>query len=131
MRTLCGLLIGALCLALAVPATVLAAPTRAVRAACAADAKRLCGSAANAMARQACMYQHRAEWSEKCKTAQSAAPKNAKPARGSAAWLARRERCATFVADFYRDKGNHAHTVTAPKALRRCMNGGPMYELNQ
>ena len=52
------------------PAAAPAAPSAAVRAACAGDARRLCGSVfADRKARRACMKEHRAEWSNGCKAA--------------------------------------------------------------
>ena len=108
---------------------VTAAPNAAVRAACAGDAKRLCGDVYNnPAARQACMQDHRAEWSDGCKAA--VAERQSKQSSGpgaaggnSAGRQNRRERCATDVADHYRSIPG-SHNSVARQALRRCMQGG-------
>lgn len=130
------------------PAIAHAAPSPAVHAACVADARRLCGSVFDdAKARMACMRAHRAEWSDRCKAAVAVQKLPVRQKRGplpdadqssgcatsfhgrcrTAAWTRRRELCARFVADFYRDHSGE-HRNAAPKAVRRCMVGGPMYE---
>jgi len=140
------------CIAVMWPAVAPAAPDAAVRAACAGDARRLCGSVfADAPARRACMREHRAEWSDGCKAAvakqngqagekQPDGPRSKAGRAGgggcatvfngkchSAAWLRHRERCAKFVSDYYRYRPGE-HLVTGHNAMRRCTRGGPMYE---
>lgn len=140
------------CIGLLCPAAAPAAPSAAVRAACAGDARRLCGSVfADRKARRACMKEHRAEWSNGCKAAVAKQRDRVgeKKGRGrrpnagrasnqgcatvfngkchSAAWLRHREWCAKFVSDYYRYRPGE-HLLTGHNAMRRCTRGGPMYE---
>jgi hypothetical protein len=56
--------------AIVAPTLAMAAPSAAVRAACAPDARKLCGAViSNAEARHKCMVAHRAQLSEACKAA--------------------------------------------------------------
>lgn len=108
--------------ALVLPSIAFAAPPAAVRAACASDGMRLCGSTVgNPQAHRACMMEHRAELSDRCRGAiaefRGKQRGGTKPLASagqhsmsggacafkfhgecrSAAWMRRRERCAAEV----------------------------------
>jgi hypothetical protein len=64
------LLLGSVFIALAAPTLTMATPNAAVHAACSGDARRLCSSAfGDREAVRACMREHHAEWSNRCKAA--------------------------------------------------------------
>ena len=122
-----------------------AAPSAAMKAACAGDRQRLCHAfVGNPSDMQKCMQAHRAEWSANCaaeaphgtniaahKTAASGSNKGggAPPSKGPGTGT-RREKCAAYVQARYFVQGEIAHHTEAPAALRRCMQGEQIDESN-
>jgi hypothetical protein len=104
-------------------ATGLAAPSAAMRSACAGDRTRLCNSFVGKPSEmQNCMRAHRAEWSAGCA---GAAPKG----QANAGDGGRRAKCAAYVQwKYLPQNGGSAmeHRHAAPAELRRCMQGEPM-----
>ena len=122
-----------------------AAPSAAMKAACAGDRQRLCKAfVGNPSEMQKCMQAHRAEWSANCaagaphgtdvaahKTAATRSSKGdgAPPSKGRGTG-SRREKCAAYVQAKYFVQGEIAHHTEAPAALKRCMQGEQVDESN-
>jgi hypothetical protein len=124
-------------------ATGLAAPSAAMKSACAGDRTRFCNSFVGKPSEmQKCMQAHRAEWSNGCKAAAegNTSLKANKVSQGgcaaevnghclTAAKLNRHEQCAAYVQWKYLPQNGGSgmdHRHSAPAELRRCMQGEPM-----